>query len=151
MKNDAQQKPKRRRILINKTFQLKFSFFLLIPIIIIQNIFWISIEFFFKNMIREGNIRNLPEGHSFYSLLAYQKKELLVILVFSSIIVSIIMFIWGLYISRRIAGPLYKLEMYLNESKTLEEVVNKKLEFRKSDFFLNIPEAFNHFIQRIKK
>ena len=151
MKNDAQEKPKRRRILINKNFQLKFSFFLLIPIIIIQNIFWISIEFFFKNMIHEGNIRNLPEGHSFYTLLAYQKKELLVILIFSSIIVSIIMFIWGLYISRRIAGPLYKLEMYLNASKSLDEVVNKKLEFRKSDFFLNIPEAFNQIIKRIKK
>jgi ABC-type multidrug transport system permease subunit len=140
---------KRSQILINKNFQLKFSGLLLIPILIIQTLSWLAIEIFFKKMIARGEAHHLPADHNYYNLLAMQKNELTTMLITLSIIVAIFMFIWGLYISHRIAGPFDKMENYLNDAKTLDEVKKSELEFRKNDFFLNIPKAFNEFISRI--
>lgn len=140
---------KRKIILINKDFQIRFSLMLLIPIAIIQIIFWIVIELFFYKMIEFGKEHQLPAGHNFYKLLLLQKKEFAIILLASSIIVAIIMFIWGIYMSHRIAGPLYKLEKHLNEIKDINELKLKKLSFRKKDFFQTIPETFNRFIGRM--
>lgn len=149
MQKLERQKYKRSIILINKSFQLKFSTLLLVPILIIQVLFWLAIEIFFQNMIKRGEAHHLPIGHNYYNLLAIQKNELTIILIGTSFFVAILMFIWGIYISHRIAGPFYKLETYLNEANSLEDVKKFKLEFRKNDFFLNIPKTFNQFINRI--
>jgi hypothetical protein len=148
MKSDI-KKYKRSIILINERFQIKFSVLLLIPILIIQILFWLAIEIFIQNMIKRGELHHLPVGHNYYNLLAIQKNELTNILIGISLIVAFLMFIWGIYISHKIAGPFHKLEKYLNEANSLEDVKRIKLEFRKNDFFLNIPTAFNQFIDRI--
>jgi methyl-accepting chemotaxis protein len=140
---------KRTNILINKSFQLKFSALLLIPILIIQTLLWLAIEIFFRNMIARGEAHHLPAGHNYYHLLAVQKNELNTILIALCLIVAVFMFIWGIYISHRIAGPFHKMESYLNNAGNLDEVKTKKLEFRENDFFLNIPKAFNQFINRL--
>jgi ABC-type multidrug transport system permease subunit len=140
---------RRAKVLINKNFQLKFSAFCLIPIFLIQVMFWLAIEMFFHKMIKKAQAFNLPAGHDFYKLLAQQKKELMFLLLCSSVFVAVVMFIWGIYTSHRIAGPFYKMERYLLETKNLDEAKKSKLCFRKKDFFLNIPKAFNEFIERI--
>ncbi len=145
----VRKKSKRSDILINKSFQLRFSTLLLIPIVIIQACFWLAIETFFYNMIKKGETHHLPAGHNYYNLLAIQKNELMMILLATSFFVAVLIFIWGIYISHRIAGPLHKLEKYLNESNSLEDATKVKLEFRENDFFLNIPSAFNQFVQKI--
>jgi hypothetical protein len=147
--NDSKPKFVRRIIIINKEFQYKFSMLLLVPVAIIQFIFWIAIEFFFFKMIQFGKDHQLPIGHNYYRLLSIQKKEFMIILALSSILVAAVMFIWGIYLSHRIAGPLFKLEKYLNEAKSVEDIKSKPLFFRKKDFFLNIPKAFNQFTDRL--
>ncbi len=144
-------KNKRTQWLINKNFQLRFSLYSLAPMMIAVLLFWISVEIFFYKMILLGQKYNLPAGHGYYQLISAQKSELHLIIIITTIILSVVFFIWSIFISHRIAGPFFKMKRYLDNAKSLEEVTQGELFFRKKDFFQEIPEAFNQFIKRISK
>lgn len=138
----------RKTYLINKSFQLKFCLFLMIPILLSQLIFWICIEYFFHKMIMLGQTSNLPAGHPFYSFISVQKNDLTLIVLLASIALAVIIFVWGILLSHRISGPLYHLKKYMDEAD-IETVRTRPLKFRKGDFFHEIPESFNKFIKKI--
>jgi hypothetical protein len=141
----------RKQIFINKSFQLQFAATLIIPIIIIDLCFWAAIEYNFNLLANEALADGLDKGHHFFILLNYQKAKFLKTLIGVSIFVSVIMIVWGIYLSHKIAGPLTKFEMMLMEYKSLSEARDNKVTFRKNDFFQSLPQVFNDFIQRISK
>ena len=140
----------RNKILIDKPFQLRFVVYSIIPVLLIDLSFWVAIEFYFNKMANEALISGLSKGHDFFKLLHYQKVQFLVVLMYLSFFVGLIMTIWGVYISHRIAGPLRKFEKNLERYSSLEEAKCLPIEFRKDDFFKPLAVSFNKFIQRIK-
>lgn len=137
--------------LINPKFQLQFALNCLIPMLMMTVVFWLILETFILKMIKMGKAQGLPENHEFFQLIQTQRLELLQILIIFSVILVIVFFIWGLFYSHRIAGPISKLTKWLDESGDLESAVQKPVQFRKKDLFLEIPDSLNAFLKRIQK
>lgn len=138
----------RKIIVINRRFQYRFALLLMIPVMLIQAFFWIAVYFFFTKMSAFGQAYQLPHTHIFYKVLATQKREIITALPLLTSFFGASLFIWGLYISHRIAGPMFKFEKYMREATNINDLKTKPLYFRKKDFFHNIPEVFNDLIKR---
>ena len=140
----------KRKLIINKEFQYKFGLYLIVPVVVSLSIFWIGLELFFRRMTELGQMSSLPEGHPFYVFNQIQKKDLSESVLVAGVLISLVMLIWGLYVSRRIVGPIKKLQLHLDAIKNQSDL-EKELEFRKADFFQEIPVALNDMAKRIKK
>lgn len=140
----------KRKLIINKEFQYKFGLYLIVPVLLSLSIFWIGLELFFSRMNALGQASSLPADHPFYTFIKIQKTDLSQSILVAGILISIVMLIWGLYVSRRIVGPIKKLQIHLDAISNQEEL-SKELEFRKNDFFQEIPVALNNMVKRIKK
>lgn len=139
----------RKKLFIDKAFQLRFMVTLLVPILIIDLFFLVAIEYNFRELASQALADGLEKNHQFFKLLSYQKwmfeKSLMVV----SGVTALIMLIWGVYTSHRIAGPLKKLENKFNQYQNLAEAKDEKISFRRNDYFQDLPKAFNDFIKRI--
>lgn len=145
------EKKPRFRKLVNPKFQLRFALSCLVPMLMMSTIFWITLEVFINRMINLGKSQGLPANHEFFQLVHAQRVELLQILIIFSLALTVLFFIWGLLYSHRIAGPLLKLTIWLNETKDLNQAVSNPVQFRKNDIFQDIPEAVNKFVNKVNE
>lgn len=139
------QPNKRKIFLINRAFQLSIilKFFLLSLILIA--IFYASNLYFFQHLKNEAIAANLPPDHIFFQFLHEQKTLMNKIFIFTSLASIVIQFVGGILLSHKVAGPLYRLTQHLLNSH-IKDV--KPVKFRKGDYFLEIEEAFNQFIEK---
>lgn len=63
----------------------------------------------------------------------------------AGVISLLILTLGGIYISHKVAGPLYRLKKNLEQS-SMKNL--KSVGFRKGDYFTDIKDAFNAFISR---
>ncbi len=145
-----EQKKIKRKLIINKEFQYKFGLYLIVPVLLSLSIFWIGLELFFSRMNALGQASSLPPDHPFYTFIKIQKTDLSQSVLVAGVLISIVMLVWGLYVSRRIVGPIKKLHIHLDSINNQDEL-GKELEFRKNDFFQEIPVALNDMVKRVKK
>ncbi len=145
-----EKKKVKRKLIINKEFQYKFGLYLIVPVLLSLSIFWIGLELFFSRMNALGQASSLPVDHPFYTFIKIQKTDLSQSILVAGILISIVMLIWGLYVSRRIVGPIKKLQIHLDAINNQDDLA-KELELRKADFFQEIPLALNEMVKRIKK
>lgn len=134
----------RKTLLINKPFQLSIlGWFTLLSVVLIFN-FYFVIWYFFYTFKNDAIAAGLPRGHVFFTFLNEQKHFIdQVFFVLSGIAFLLIIF-GGLFLSHKVAGPLHRLTEHL-KSHSKENIT--PLQFRKSDYFLEIEEAFNDFIK----
>lgn len=140
----------RTQLLINPKFQLQFAMNCLIPMLMMAAVFWLILEMFISKMVRIGQAQGLPGNHEYFQLIQAQRIELLQILLLFSLVLVILFFVWGLFYSHRIAGPIFKLTKWLDESQSLQEAVDQPVQFRKKDLFQEIPLALNSFLKKLK-
>lgn len=134
--------------LVNPRFQFHFAFNCLVPMLTMTVVFWLILETFIMKMISIGKGQGLPANHEFFQLIQTQRSELLYILVIFSLVLIVLFFLWGLLYSHRIAGPIYKLTKWLDETKDLQAAINNPVQFRKNDLFQEIPESLNKFLKK---
>ena len=140
---------KRRNYLINRDFQFKFIVYTLIPSAFCLTIFYISLSIYFRKLIEHGLAMNLPPEHPYYSLISDQQGLMNSLFIFC-VIISVVFYIgWGIFISHKIAGPLFRLTNFFKNADS--QRFEKKLSFRPGDFFLEIPKAINDWIERTQK
>ena len=140
---------KRRNYLINRDFQFKFIAYTLIPSIFCLGIFYISLSIYFSKLIKHGLAINLPPEHPYYSLINDQHTMMNSLFIFC-VIFSVVFYIgWGIIISHKIAGPLFRLTNFFKNANG--QKIEQKLSFRPGDFFLEIPRAINEWIERTQK
>ncbi|HAZ14381.1 MAG: hypothetical protein A2X86_19325 [Bdellovibrionales bacterium GWA2_49_15] len=78
-----------------------------------------------------------------------QRQELLMSVEFAGITVMYFLFFaGGLYLSHKIAGPMYKLQKHLRECR--EQGKLDHVTFRPGDFFTEVSDEYNAFIDYIK-
>ena len=89
----------------------------------------------------------LPKNHVYFMFMEDQMLTMnIVFLVTSLVTVGFLMF-FGVYISHKIAGPLYRFCNHMNDiasgNKTPSEI-----RFRDGDFFPEVAESYNKTIQK---
>jgi len=142
-------KDRRKKILINPKFQIKFvgffiTFFLLNFLITVG-----VIIFSFNKFSEMGSTLNLAPDSVFFEFLRNQQHELLLLILISTLISTLVAFIGGLYLSHKVAGPIFNICTQLEDSKGKKTI--PILEVRKDDFFQELPESINEFILKKKK
>jgi sensor histidine kinase YesM len=135
---------KRSVLLINRRFQLRFSFYvcswlfglsIMYPMLI-YNLY----DFFFRYLAVDPNGPEL-------AVLESTRNQMMILLVLLQVFFLGITFFISLFISHRIAGPLYKLKQYM---KRAGEGKMEALHFRERDYFKELEEGFNEMIVSLK-
>jgi hypothetical protein len=103
----------------------------------------------FESLESTGHSINLPQGHIYFQFIEMQKSNIIwstLMFVTLSILLTSILTLW---FSHRLAGPLVRLKKHLSETIQLGQY--HELNFRKGDYFSDLPEILNEAIKRIKK
>lgn len=139
--------PQYRRsiFLINRPFQLRFAFYVcswlfalsLVYPLIIYNLF----DFFSRYLTRD------PNGPSVAAIQSL-RKEIVLLLVFFQVVFLLITFLISIFVSHRIAGPLYKLKNFFRQNGGGK--LSPDLYFRKNDHFMDIAEEYNVMLSRLR-
>jgi hypothetical protein len=131
---------KRSIFLINPSFQLKFSL-IVCSIILISTVIYPVIIYDFFNLVTT----NLPQASE--EVLSAQ-KDLIIYLVFIQVVILMLVFVSFIFITHKIAGPLYKLKEHLYNIR--EGGAIKSLAFRKGDYFTDVADEVTLFLDYIK-
>ncbi len=131
----------RKNFLINPRFQLSFLAYTLVVSILTIAFFWASDYFFFYKFKQLGQGLGLPSNHVFFQFLNEQHATKNTYYAIAALVSLTFLSIWGLLLSHRVAGPLYRLRKHLHsvaQGDTLSDV-----RFRKGDFFQEVADAYN--------
>ena len=91
----------------------------------------------------------LTIGHVFFEFLSQIKIDYIGFIIIAAVISSIIILIAGIFISHRIAGPLYRLNQHFKSTQNINDL--QPVKFRKKDYFREVELSFNQMIEKIKK
>ncbi len=146
MANDKPVGFGRRRLLINKKFQLSFLTYLIVTELAVVVIFYAANWYFFHRFGRLGQSAGLPENHVFFQFLRDQAKAMNLIYGVTAIVAITFHVCAGMVLSHRVAGPLLRLRNHLNG--VADGKPDSPVSFRKKDYFQELAEAYN---RRFKK
>ncbi|MEI6092318.1 MAG: hypothetical protein WCQ47_01380 [bacterium] len=140
---------KRKIYLINKNFQTKFIIYTLLVAIVTIATFYGMIYFFFEESVTLGINAGFPAGHVYFKFIEDSRADMNTYFLISSIFVFILIFVSGLFFSHRIAGPIYRMNMYLRS--IAPENLATTINFRKMDFFQELAISYNKRILFLRK
>lgn len=136
-----------KKFFINPTFQLQFMGWMVIISIISMALIYMANLYFFSTYLDKVASFNLAPDHPYYLLIHEQKEFLTKVFLSVSLLISSVVCLWGLFYSHKIAGPMYRLEQYFNHAARTGKPIEAKIYFRKTDFFQNIPESINKYVE----
>lgn len=146
----ASDAPFRRRVLlINPKFQLTFLIYMIVIAATVIIVLYVANFFFFKRSFEAGRALDLPPDHIYFAYLDSQKTTMKWVFLLASGVTLVNLVFWGLYLSHRVAGPIYRLRKHmvdLREGRTQGEVG-----FRKNDFFPELAESFNQHMSWVRE
>lgn len=131
----------RKNFLINPKFQLSFLAYTLGVSILTIGFFYAADAYFFWKFRALGAGLGLPTNHVFFQFLDEQHATKNTYYAIAAGVTVSFLSIWGLLLSHRVAGPLYRLRKHLgsvSRGETLSDV-----RFRKGDFFPEVADAYN--------
>lgn len=139
---------RRKKILINRPFQLKMIGYHILVALSTSLIFFAANKVFFWKFAAKGRAIGLPPSHVFFQFLESQDTFLSLIYLGTAIIVSIVLFVTGLYVSHRIAGPIYKTIQMMNNNFQSQDASHFK--FRDNDYFPELEQAIIRLLEENK-
>jgi len=142
-------KNNRKVYLINPKFQLTISGYFLGLSLVNILIFYSCIYYFFYKFRAKGIALGIQKDHVFYHFLDDQKWAMDNLFLIVAIISIIVLLISGILISHRVAGPLYRFNQHLLQLSKGNSL--SKVFFRKGDFFLELQDNFNHYVDSRNK
>ncbi len=136
-------KNRRIKFLIIPKFQLPLIYFVSILFLVFSFIALGLVLFNFHEMKLLGQEIGLAQGHPFFNFIQNQEKLLTLSLTTFIVFGLVGNFIFILYFSHRLAGPIYKLIRFLED----EELEGQKIIFRKNDFLKPYEEKLNKLFE----
>lgn len=130
---------KRSVFLVNPRFQVRFSL-IFAGIVFLSSLVYPLIFMDFINEL----IAMAPDLSSAAS---EAKKDLLLLLLPIQILFGILAFIIAIFMTHKIAGPMYKLKNHLSDIREGEEIT--PLEFRRGDHFHDVAEEVTLFLDAV--
>ncbi|MBC7714385.1 MAG: hypothetical protein H7177_13655 [Rhizobacter sp.] len=140
-----------KKFLINNDFQIQFMISLLLISICSMSVIYLANDYFFHSYIQRGEALNLPPDHPFFLMIHEQKKFMTNVFIIVAGTISAMAGLWGLFYSHKIAGPMFRLQKYFNQAAVDSSPLSKKIYFRDNDFFQELPESINKYIDSIEK
>ena len=145
----VKKKDDRKTYLINPTFQLTIVGIFIGISLVVNLIYFFSMNFSFDEFFALGKELGLPQNSQFFKFISHQKDKFTNIFLATSLLSSVVLIIFGILLSHKIAGPVYRITEDLKamiESKTTKEV-----HVRKGDFFIELSKTFNEFLNSSNK
>lgn len=136
---------RRSIFLINRPFQLRFSFYVCSWLFALSLAYPLIIYQLFEYFVRY--MANDPTGPG-VAVLQQTKQEMVWLLVLLQIIFLTVTFLISIFVSHKIAGPLYKLRKFFEQAERGEW--SGKLFFRKRDHFPELAESYNEMMAAIR-
>lgn len=135
---------RRKQYLINPRFQFAVILFFLLMSFLTALFNYLVVYQIFNDFMHKGKMLGLPKEHIYFKFIGEQLSTFNTFYLVSTALLVLMFVIGGIVFSNKIAGPMYRLHRHLNElTKTGKDLA---LNFRKKDFFLEIPEAFNNYL-----
>lgn len=137
---------RRRIILINRKFQFTFAFYVCSWIFVLSLSYPLIIytQFdYFVRILQEYAVP-IPVDRIF----KVREELLTLLLVFQLIYLAMTVFI-SIFLSHRIAGPIYKLSQYFRRSTEMGRL-EPNLFFRKTDHFQEIAVDYNRMVSAVQ-
>lgn len=116
--------------------------------IAVCTIFYGAQGYFFAKAKNLGREIGLAPDHVFFQFISEQQNSMNIVFVVTAILVTLLIVMFGLIYSNRIAGPLYHLEKYLRQRIAGEQ--NGDVKFREHDNFPEIATVVNDYIHSRK-
>ncbi len=135
---------RRRRYFIKSGLQARYLRLILLAIILPTFLFSLCLSYLIFYFMAEQ--LGIPESIA-YNLTPVLGK-ISVFLLFGLPVISILLLLWGLVISHRIAGPIYRLEQELD--KISKGDFSLRIKFRKKDEFASIAQGINKVLDKVQ-
>ncbi len=138
---------KRKVLLINPRFQLRFMGYVVAIALFAIGVFFVADWVFFTKLISTGRAMGLPPDHIYFAFISHQQRTMTTIYLFTTLFALGSMGLIGLLISHRVAGPLHRLRSHMDavaEGRTTADV-----SFRKGDFFPEIADSYNRQLRKL--
>lgn len=133
----------RRILLINRPFQIRFAIYVCSWLFVLSIIYPMLVsqlyDWFFKYVSADPNGPLIPFIHK-------SRQDMLFWLTMMQVCFMLMTFLMSLFMSHRIAGPIYKLSKFLNG---LRNGSLAKIGFRKNDHFQELAQDYNFMIESI--
>ena len=136
---------RRRIFLINKRFQLRFTFYVCSWLIALSFAYPLILSNAFDTFM--GYLAADPNGPALTQL-EKNRQDLLMLLMLMQVVFVSITFIISIFMSHRIAGPLYKLSRFFREAR--DGNLEQKISFRKKDYFQELVGEYNDMMESIR-
>lgn len=136
---------KRSIYLINPNFQLKLSGFICLLVFVSSIIYPFTIYDMLSNFISQIAGSNPEMSAS----LAESRKSLIIMLSIWQLGFTLLVFILCIFLSHKIAGPMYKLQKFLHDVQ--DNGFNGRLFFRKGDYFQEVAEDINDTFEELEE
>jgi methyl-accepting chemotaxis protein len=137
---------KRRNFLVNPRFQLRFALFITTWVIGLSLMFPMLLNEAFS-IITELVMRD-PRGPEVAQVLAAKRDLFRNLYLLESAFVLVVFFL-SVFLSHRIAGPIFKLDQYLREAAKTGHL-KPMLKFRSGDHFLELAESYNEMVAAVQ-
>ncbi|MDO9181435.1 MAG: hypothetical protein Q7U04_03460 [Bacteriovorax sp.] len=138
-----------KKFLINTDFQIQFIASLLLISIVSMSIIYLANDYFFHTYMQKGQLLNLPPDHPYFLMIHEQKRFMTKVFIAVALSISSVAIVWGLFYSHKIAGPLYRLQKYFTDAAALNTELRSKIYFRDNDFFQEVPDSINRYIDSV--
>ena len=138
---------KRANFLINKKFQLKFAFFVCSWIFALSMIYPIIIYNLFEYFLKIAADPTTHAGGLSVERVKAIENQVLFLLGMLQLLFLAITFMLSIFLSHRIAGPLFKLKNSLQE--ITRGNFDLRITFRKNDHFMELQDTFNEMVQHL--
>ena len=112
--------------------------------LVINLIYFFSMNISFEEFFTLGKQLGLPQESQFFRFINHQKDKFTNIFLVTSVLSSVVLVIFGILLSHKIAGPVYRMTEDLKEM--IKSKTTKEIHFRKGDFFIELTETFNKFL-----
>ena len=138
----------RRSYLVNPAFQLRLIGWMtglaLAPICT----FFAAHHYFFWKLRKLGEDIQLEPNHIYFRFLEGQSEQMFLIFLLCSVIAILMVFVLGLLLSHKVAGPIHRMKGHLKSISEGQDV--GELSFRKGDYFLEVPPIVNDCVRTLR-
>lgn len=140
----------RRKFLINTGFQYPFIFRMVVINLLTMGILFVGLYVIFYRFNFLGNEMGLESGHRFYEFVREQFMMISALFFGAAISSTVVLAVYGVFLSHRIAGPLENLKIRF---KKIRETAPEecKTKFRQDDFFHDLAQAYNEHLDSVQE
>jgi hypothetical protein len=138
-----------KQILIYPKFQLRLIAINITALLIAFTALIFQNYILFAKLHQMGTEAGLPAEHPFHQFINYEQNHFLFYTCGTLAGMLVIFIIASLIISHRVAGPIVRLKSFFISVRDSGKI--SQLQFRKDDFFDDLPEVINQSLESISK